>query len=101
MTNFGCKNGGVPRCRINGQVSNDGPFGMMDPLYCQAPLKQLSEWDFIVARTEDKPQCICKNGVFPSCMQDSVVKPLCPDGDRADRSLAKLPPFFDECIHAQ
>ena len=27
VTNFGCINGGVPRCRVDGKVSNSGPFG--------------------------------------------------------------------------
>ena len=27
VTNFGCINGGVPRCRVDGKVSNTGPFG--------------------------------------------------------------------------
>ena len=33
-------------------------LGMMDPLTCQSPEKALSEWDFIVAKTEEKAQYI-------------------------------------------
>merc|ERR1711862_43041 len=99
VTNFGCINGGVPRCRINGKVSNSGPFGMMDPLSCKSPEKTLSEWDFIVAKTEEKAKCICKSGIFPICSENEKI-PLCPDGNRADRKLTKLPPFLDLCLPA-
>lgn len=96
VTNFGCINGGVPRCRVDGKVSNSGPFGMMDPLTCQSPEKALSEWDFIVAKTEEKAKCICDNGIFPICDGPGKI-PTCPDGSRADRKLTKLPPFLDLC----
>ena len=33
VTNFGCINGGVPRCRVDGKVSNSGPFGTY--LFCK------------------------------------------------------------------
>ena len=69
---------------------------MMDPLTCQSPEKALSEWDFIVAKTEEKAKCICDNGVFPLCDGPGKV-PTCPDGSRADRKLTKLPPFLDLC----
>ena len=56
VTSLGCKNGGIPRCRVNGQVTNDGPFGAMDPLSCTNPNKKLAEWDFISARTDSTPR---------------------------------------------
>ncbi len=98
MTNFGCVNGGVPRCRVNNEVSNDGPFGAMDPLSCQGPTKQLNEWDFIVARTAEKPACICPSGLFPVCTATGN-KPRCPDGELAQRSLTNLPDFLELCKH--
>lgn len=94
MTNFGCENGGVPRCRQTGSVSNDGPFGAMDPIFCQS--RRLTEWDFIKAKVDDEPKCICKNGVFPLCSATGGV-PTCPDGSRANRDLTKLPPFLGLC----
>ena len=69
---------------------------MMDPLTCQSPEKALSEWDFIVAKTEEKAKCICDNGIFPLCDGPGKV-PTCPDGSRADRKLTKLPPFLELC----
>ena len=53
FTLLGCKNGGMPRCRgLNGLISNNGPFGMMDPLVCQNPEKSLTAFDFIAAKTK-------------------------------------------------
>ena len=71
----------------------------MDPVSCKSPYKPLSEWDFIISGMEKKEECICENGIFPICDLTGKI-PLCPDGNRANQTLTKLPPYLDLCQHS-
>ena len=71
MTMMGCKQGGVPRCRAGGIISNDGPFGLMDPMMCSSTKEPLSAFDFVSARTQSTPSCICSDGHHPVCINRS------------------------------
>ena len=70
----------------------------MDPLVCvrrDASKRNLTAWDFIEARFQDPPKCICGSGRFPLC--DDGSGPRCPDGSRPQRSITILPPFLEKC----
>ena len=100
MTILGCVQGGMPRCRLNGKISDDGPFGMMDPLVCQRPEKTLSAFDFISARSGGSQSCVCPSGFMPVCKNTNRLS-LCPDGTVANRTLTRLPPYLEACISKQ
>lgn len=97
LTLLGCKNGGMPRCRSDkGEISNDGPFGMMDPLVCQNPEKPLTAFDFIAAKTSGSKKCVCQSGYMPVCSK-TYLPGMCPDGSLTNRTLTRLPFYLELC----
>ena len=97
MTILGCRQGGVPRCRTaGGALSNDGPFGLMDPIICYSTQKPLSAFDFVYARTQNPESCICSDGIAPVC-SGTRAPALCHDGSKPDRNLTRLPAYMESC----
>ena len=98
MRVLGCQNGGVPRCREDGDPANpalnDGPFKLMDKMVCRKNSTLIGP-QMMLAKKDSK-ECICEDGLTPVCFA-TKDRPVCPDGSKPDHTISKLPPPLQSC----